>query len=136
VKSSRFEKYKGPLRTLLIALAVGGLVIWYETRFFEWDRAGTLRMISDGLFVPGIFLTCFGVMLLVADAGGFDALGFLGHSMVSIFSPRKNKFEARMNYLEYKMERQKKRIEHGKPPVYIPLIGVVLLVLSIILAVI
>jgi hypothetical protein len=130
------KKKKGLLATILIGVVAAALVIVYESSLLEWNRTNVLRMVSDGLFVPGIFLCCAGLMALIATAGAFDGFSYLMQSLVWNFSPRTHKFKDRKSYLDYKKEKQKKRSEEERSPRYILIIGVCFLVLSFLVAVI
>jgi hypothetical protein len=130
------KKKKGVLITILIGVVAAVLVIVYESSLLEWNRTNVLRMVSDGLFVPGIFLCCAGLLALIATAGAFDGFSYLMQSLVWNFSPRTHKFKDRKSYLDYKKEKQKKRTEDGRPPRYILITGVCFLILSFLVAVI
>jgi hypothetical protein len=114
-------------------LAAGGLVIWYEVVSYA-TTPGILHLASDGLFVPGIFLCSFGVLTLVAGAGGFDGLSYLLSSLRRLFSPRSSSFEARVQYLDYKLEKQKKRTREEKKPGALLVVGIIFVVISLVLA--
>jgi hypothetical protein len=128
------KKHKGVLLTILAELLVCGGIMWYEARFYEWNLATFLRLLSDGMFVAGIFTAGIGALAWVAHAGALDAFSYLISSLRWTFSPRKNALDSRKHYFEYRMEKQKKRVENGKPPVYILVAGVVFLGLAILLA--
>jgi hypothetical protein len=130
------KRKKGLLITILIGVAAAVLVIAYESSLLEWNRTNVLRMVSDGLFVPGIFLSCAGLMTMIATAGAFDGFSYLMQSLVWNFSPRTHKFKDRKSYLDYKKEKQKKRSEEERSPRYILITGVCFLLLSFVIAVI
>lgn len=129
--SGFWKKYHGPIITVLLAAAVCGIVICYEAGYYEWNRQNVFRILSDGLFVSGSLFTCFGVMMWISGAGGFDGILYLGHMVLRIFHPFKEKFESRMQYLDFKRERRKKK----KSPLYIPVTGIVFCGLSLAAAV-
>lgn len=131
-----WKKHKGAGSTVLLALLVMGVVIWYESGFYDWNLRNAVRMLSDGMFVPGVALACVGAVLLVAGSGGFDGLAYIHYTTMRVLSPGKKKFKSRKQYLDYKMEKEKKRAENGKPPKYILGIGAAFLGMSILLAMI
>ncbi len=91
--------------------AGAGLLIGAAVAAFQWNsyEAPTpLRMLCDGAFVAGIFLTCFGALALVSAEGAFDPMGFAMHTLLRKFSPRKDRFESRLTYEEYKARRREK----------------------------
>jgi hypothetical protein len=128
------RKKKGVLITLLIGVGMAVLIIVYESSLLEWNRTNVLRMVSDGLFVPGIFISCAGLLTMIATAGAFDGFSYLMQSLVWNFSPRTHKFKDRKSYLDYKKDKQKKRTEDGRPPRYILVTGVFFLLLSFVTA--
>jgi hypothetical protein len=130
---------KNYIKTALVGLAVCVIVICYESQFFDWNLVGILRKFSDGMFVAGIMLIGMGALTIIASAGFFDAFTFLGNFLVWTFSPRKNAFNKRMKYFDYKLEKEKKRA-YGKNSKgeksyrHIFITGVMFLLLSLVLA--
>jgi hypothetical protein len=92
-------------------------------------------MLSDGTFVAGVMLVGIGAMSIIASAGLFDAFTFLASSIVWTFSPRKNAFNKRMHYFDYKLEKAKKRANGEKSYRHIFITGVIFLLLSLVMAV-
>ena len=90
-----------------VGLVIAGLVIAYERGNYEDPTL--VRVLCDGAFVAGIFLACFGALALVGAQGAFDAMGFAVHTLVRKFSPRKDRFESRQTYAEYKAARREKK---------------------------
>jgi hypothetical protein len=130
---------KNYIKTAFSGLIVCIIVICYESQFFGWDYAGILRKLSDATFVAGVMLVGIGAMSIIASAGLFDAFTFLASSLVWTFSPRKNAFNKRMHYFDYKLEKAKKRAygknSKRKPYRHIFITGVVFLLLSLVMAV-
>ena len=97
--------------------AAAGLVLCAGVIAFEaenYDDPGVLRMLCDGTFVAGILLACFGGLVLVSAGGAFDAMGFAVHTLLRKFSPRKDRFNSRMTYVEFaERRREKKRKNPG-----------------------
>lgn len=108
-----WKKYGGWLVSAVFAMAVSAVVILYEREYYEWNRMGIARMLSDGCFVSGVLLTGAGILMLVSGFGGFDALSYAGHLLLRKFSPFREKFEARASYLEFLRERKKKKKNPG-----------------------
>ena len=109
-----------------VGLVVCALVIGFEAENYE--SPGVLRMLCDGTFVAGILLAGFGGLVLVSAGGAFDAMGFAVHTLLRKFSPRKDRFNSRMTYVEFvERRREKKR----KDPRCILLTGLVFLVAAV-----
>lgn len=110
-------------------LLIAAAVILFERS--DYDQSVLLRMLCDGAFVAGIFLTGFGALIMVAAEGGFDAMGFAIHTLLRKFSPRKDRFASRQTYSEYKAARHTKKRPNVKCVLltglaYIALAGVLL----------
>jgi hypothetical protein len=128
------NRHKQELVTVLLALALAAVVVAYESTLLERTAENILRMISDGFFVSGICFTGFGLLLLIANAGGFDAFAYLVSNLRSVFSPRKNALSGRMTYMDYKLKKAADREEKGKPPVRVAVTGIVFVAVSVVLA--
>ncbi len=92
---------------LLLMLGRGG--------FAAADPAGQWRAVSDALFIPGILMTSFGLLLLVADEGVFDMLKFGVMKVFSMIRSEKKRAEMPRTYYDYRVERSEKpkvRISH------------------------
>jgi hypothetical protein len=119
----------------LLAWIPAMLVFFYESSLSGEEAFGILRRLSDGAFVSGIFFTGFGLLSLIAGAGGFDAFSFLIRNLRAVFTPKKNVFESRSTYLDYRLEREKARAEKGKAKPDLLIVGLIFLALSLIFAV-
>jgi hypothetical protein len=128
------NRHKQALVTVLLALALAAVVVVYESTLLERTAENILRMISDGIFVSGICFTGFGLLLLITNAGGFDAFAYLVSNLRSVFSPRKNALSGRMTYMDYKLKKAADREEKGKPPVRVAVTGIVFVAVSVVLA--
>jgi hypothetical protein len=131
-----WKKYGAFAGTILTAAVIAVCVFVYESQYFDRTVHSVLRMVSDAAFVSGIFLAGFGLMNVIAGAGGFDSFAYLLSNMRWVFSPRKASFESRMSYVDYKLKKEKKRKEEEKRPSHMLAVGVVLLALSFLLAIV
>lgn len=75
---------------------------------FSQDLRGMLRIISDGLFLPGALMLLIGLLLVVSNHGAFDALAYTGKSVKRLFIPERPG-EKRVNYREYVEQRREKK---------------------------
>ena len=93
-----------------VSAAVGALICAGVVAFeaANYESPVLLRMLCDGAFISGVLLTGFGALVLVGAEGAFDAMGFIVHTLVRKFSPRKDRFRSRMTYLAYKEQRREK----------------------------
>jgi hypothetical protein len=131
----RFIKlHKQPFVTALLALALAVAVIVYESALMEQTQRTILHRISDGFFVSGILFVGFGLLILIANAGGFDAFAFLFSNLRTVFSPRKNALSGRMTYMDFRLKKAAEREEKGRPASCVPVTGAVCVAISVLLA--
>ena len=84
------------------------------------NTAFACRYLSDGLFVAGVLLTGFGMMVWISTTGFFDMFSYAGHSLLVLFSSLRNPKEHESFY-DYKMKKEEKR---GQAKPYILIVGV------------
>ena len=90
-----------------IALAYAIYTVISQNAFSQ-DLRGMLRIISDGLFLPGALMLLIGLLLVVSNHGAFDALAYTGKSIKRLFIPERPG-EKRVNYREYVEQRREKK---------------------------
>jgi len=90
-----------------IALAYAIYTVISQNAFSQ-DLRGMLRIISDGLFLPGALMLLIGLLLVVSNHGAFDALAYTGKSVKRLFIPERPG-EKRVNYREYVEQRREKK---------------------------
>ncbi len=107
---------KKPTKKQLLkyGLAIGiGLVYAIYTVIsqdaFSQDLRGLLRIISDGLFLPGALMVLIGLLMVVSNEGAFDALAYTGKSLKRFFIPERPG-EKRVNYREFVEQRREKKV--------------------------
>lgn len=105
MKPEQRRQYVGWLICAAAALAICTAVVLYEKSCADWSLT---RMISDGCFVAGVVLVGLGVLVWVANFGGFTALGYGWYLLVRKLSASRAKFEERLSYLEYVQQRREK----------------------------
>lgn len=105
MKRSPGRNYVGWLVCAAAALAVCAAVVLYERSYADWSL---VRMISDGFFVAGVILVGLGVLIWVANFGGFNALGYGWYLLVRKLSASRARFEERLSYLEYVQQHREK----------------------------
>jgi len=90
--------------SLLVFLAVAA----YRGVFHETDAAAIYSGLCDAFFVPGAFLTCFGILAFCANGGAFDIFSYGVKSLKVLFTPFGRK-EKHQRYYDYKLEKEMKR---------------------------
>ena len=66
--------------------------------------------LSDGFFVAGLLMACFGVLMLIATTDFFDIFAYGLRNLVAIFAPMAKTRQA-MKYYEFKESRAERRGE-------------------------
>ena len=75
---------------------------------FAQEIDDMMRIISDGLFLPGALMVLIGLLLVVSNEGAFDALAFTGKSLKRLFVPDRPGTK-HVNYREYVEQRREKK---------------------------
>ncbi|MBR0137488.1 MAG: DUF3899 domain-containing protein [Erysipelotrichaceae bacterium] len=92
--------------TTLVALLVAVLYIWSKN-IPSLSLKEKYRAISDGFAIPGMLLTCFGLMLAVASMGALDGVIYgLRYLALSLIPGGRKKIQRYGDYLE--MMKQKR----------------------------
>lgn len=99
------------LVTLAIGLAMTAAVLASRGGFDQPDGATMMYALCDACFVPGVFFTSIGILVLVANDGLFDMLAYGAHSLLVLFSALR-KPENHESYYDFKV----RRAEHRKRP--------------------
>ena len=61
------------------------LIVIGKDAFGQKDIKDTYKVLADGFFVPGILLTCFGLLIFSSNEGTFDMLAFGVNWLVNTF---------------------------------------------------
>ena len=110
-----------------IGIAVFLLLTFVQGGFVETDPEIRWRILCDALFVPGILLVSFGLLLFAAGGGVFDMLKFGTIKALSVLMTRKRREMYPKTFFDYKMEREaKERVRTG----HLLIVGAVFLVLA------
>ena len=88
--------------------------------------------VCDGAFSAAILFAGIGALLLISREGMFDGLGYIGHVLVSVFTPFRSE---RKNYTAYREELREKHRDTGilRKGVVFLLCGAGMFLLSVIL---
>ena len=83
--------------------------------------------LSDGFFVAGLLMACFGVLMLIATTDFFDIFAYGFRNLVAIFAPMAKTRQA-MKYYEFKESRAERR---GKKRFFVLVTGLAYLLLAL-----
>lgn len=118
-----------------VSVAVGlalsfGIAVW-RGLFTPTVAADVLSAIVDGMFVVGIITVGVGLLILVANTGTLDILGFGFKSVWYLFTPFGN-IKEKQDYYDYKVQKQEER-KKKKPPLFLVWVGCGFVLVSLIL---
>ena len=132
-KAKKIKRIKEDIITLVISLAVGG-IIFLIYFLLNKDRYGGISAGCNATILSAIILVSAGVLVWLSRLGAFDtfAYGFkqLGSS---IFSKNPRKYN---NMVEYKQDKYEKRKEKTNYYLFIILAGLLFGVATLILEII
>lgn len=92
-----------PLAALLVAV-----VFAYELETKAALDNAVFLLLSDGCFVAGVLFTGTGLLTVIAQAGGFDGLGYAFYSLRARFNHSATNWKADKSFEEYRKERREK----------------------------
>ncbi|MGN1002767.1 MAG: DUF3899 domain-containing protein [Oscillospiraceae bacterium] len=120
------------------AVAVALMAISFEISNYGSETVLLMHFISDGCFTAAVFCLGCGILMLIAELGGFYGLQYLGYTMLCLFSFRKERLQNKKDYFTYSMEKKAKQKERGKSHLKwaLLIVGLVCLALSALFAVI
>lgn len=67
---------RGILVPVAAGIIMGLIVLWIRDGFSPCDEATLWTNLTDALTVPGVILTCIGLMSVVSEHGVFDGISF------------------------------------------------------------
>lgn len=97
-----------------IAALIVLMVISYEIDTYGRNTVLLLEFLSDGFFTAAVLYLGCSVLMFIEEGGNFYGIQYLGHVVLRIFSPRKDRFESRKTYYEFCNEKKAKQEEQGK----------------------
>ena len=117
------KKYLRYYVTFGIGLFFAALIIFTRGAFSKENIKDTYKILSDGFFVPGILLLCFGLLVFSSNEGTFDMLAFGFKWLKNLFKKDMPKMGS---FYDYKLARHEKSKSFG----YICIVGLVLVAIS------
>ena len=96
------------LASALIGLALSLAVAFARGLSSGAGIARNAASLSDGFFVAGLLMACFGVLMLIATTDFFDIFAYGFRHLVAIFAPMAKTRQA-MKYYEFKESRAERR---------------------------
>ncbi len=110
-----------------IGTAIFLVLTFVQGGFVEEDPEIRWRILCDALFVPGILLGSFGLLLFAAGGGVFDMLKYGTIKAFSFLMPKKRREMYPKTFFDFKMEREaRERTGFG----HLLIVGLVFLILA------
>ena len=113
----------------IVALVFNATICFSNSIFSQTEASAIMQILSDAFFVPGVLIALFGVLLIIADGGGLDgigyALGTLGRALIPFYKGR------RETYSEYKARKHPEGKEKSSKW-HLFIVGIINIVISII----
>lgn len=124
-------------RNVLIPLGIGlaaALAVFWTREGFRAEDPETLwRCVCDALTVPGVMLSCAGLLGVVSDHGAFDGVAFPARKALSQMFGEKKRAEMPKTYYDYVAARQEKHRNRPHTTLWIGLGFLALAVAALIL---
>ena len=124
---SRDNKIREPItpRDVLIPLGVGlvlGVTAFIlQGGFSAKDNEGLWHALCDAAAVPGLLLTCAGLLSVVSGQGAFDALGFSTKKVLSQILSEERRNAMPKTYYDYVTVRQENQRKKPRTVLYVGL---------------
>lgn len=108
-----------------VGLAIFAFVVLTRNIFSQTEIRKIYIILSDGFFIPGVLITCFGLLVFTSNQGSFDMIVY-GLQMFI------NKFRRNINARKHKSfyEYREAKREDKKSFGYICLVGLCFIALS------
>ncbi len=105
----KFTKY---IVTTIIGLAAAFAIMCYKGIFYVSGAADAMQILSDAFLVPGVFIMGVGLIVVAANGGTFDMLGY---AVRMIFDGLKRDLKNRKykDFAEYREARKDRKIGYG-----------------------
>ena len=73
---------------LLVVMLFTSFLIALSAKIFEQTKAkAVMKILCDSFFVPGVFVLCAGLLVIISGTGFFSGLKYIGRSVLGVFIP-------------------------------------------------
>lgn len=106
------KKYLRYLITFIVGLLFVLLIVAYKQIFSKDNIKDVFHVLSDGFFIVGTLLTCFGLLVFASNSGGFDMLAFGLSQFFNLFRRdlKKAKYKT---FNDYRLAKSEKKATFG-----------------------
>ena len=116
--------------TSIVAIIMIVVISVIQGVFEAEDLQMVVRRISDGCFITGVLFTGLGLLIYALNEGIFNGIAFGLKTLGRTFTAHKDEKIREENFYEYNARLQEKK----KSFLHLVIVGVVVIVLSVILA--
>lgn len=115
------------LITSAIGLAITSLIVLSKGIFNQDDSTAVFHILCDAFFVPGVCLTCFGLLVFSSNEGTFDMIIYGTQKFFGLFK-KDLKNEKYKTFYEYKEAQHDKKASFA----YLIFVGLAFIAVSMI----
>ena len=113
--------------TSAIGLAFAALIVFSKNVLSQTDSKAVFHILCDGFFVPGVCITCYGLLVFSSNEGTFDMLIYGTKKFASLFKKDASK-EKYKTFYEYKAVQHEKRTSFA----YLLIVGLAFIAISMV----
>ena len=118
---------KKSMITLLIGLAIAGLIAWSKGVFTETAPIQIFHILSDSFFVSGVVIAGIGLLVFSSNEGTFDMLVYGVKSFWDMF--RRNGTKRYDSFYDYRTSRQENKFSFA----FLLVSGLVILAVAVVM---
>lgn len=105
------DQYKLQWKEYLVTISAAGAlavyILYYKGIFHMTAQVDIYRILCDAFFVPGILLTCLGVLVEIANSGFFYIFGYSTRLFFDHFTKKKKFRHEYDSYFDYTTTKRK-----------------------------
>lgn len=120
------------LITAVIGLIIAFLVCLLKGMFQMTEAKEIVRVISDGVTLVGLIMTCVGFLTVLNKAGAFDGLAYSLKYTVRVWRNYRENDKTPKSYYDYKKAAYEKRKRHW----YLLIVGAGYLLVAVVLIIV
>lgn len=113
--------------TSVIGLVIAAIIALSKNIFTQTDSTVVFHILCDAFFVPGVCITCFGLLVFSSNQGTFDMLIYGTKKFFSLFKKDLSK-EKHKTFYEYQQAQHEKKISFA----YLLYVGLAFIAISMI----
>ncbi len=126
MKNNKLWSY---LITFALAIALFFIIASILGLFSATSYDQIIMIICDSLFIPGVALASFGLIVVISNEGIFDIITY-GFKNLVLFLPIRLGKEKRERYYDYAERKKRMRKEHKRNVWFLFIVGVIFIALA------